>query len=70
MVGHWDGDRFAVDNGRHEYLSLLMIGRERVLVRWRGAGADEAVSAACQAVVRRPGICPYYATALRVSCGP
>lgn len=38
IVGHWDRDsqavRFVVDDGRHEFLAALMIGRERVLVCW------------------------------------
>lgn len=34
IVGHWEYDRFVVDDGRHEYLASLMIGRSRVLVCW------------------------------------
>ena len=36
-VGHWDGERFVVDEGRHEYLAALMLGRERVFVAWLAA---------------------------------
>lgn len=34
IVGHWEGDRFVVDDGRHEYLASLMIGREKLFVCW------------------------------------
>lgn len=34
IVGHWDGDRFQVDDGRHEYLASLMLGRAQVFVCW------------------------------------
>lgn len=35
IVGHWtDGERFTVDDGRHEYVASLMMGREKVFVAW------------------------------------
>lgn len=34
VVGHWRDGRFVVDDGRHEYLAALMLGRERLLVCW------------------------------------
>lgn len=34
IVGHWSDDRFVVWDGRHEYLSSLMLGRERLFVCW------------------------------------
>lgn len=34
VVGHWDDGRFFVDDGRHDYLAALMIGRERLFVCW------------------------------------
>lgn len=34
VVGHWDGDRFVVADGRHEYLAALMIGRDKLFVCW------------------------------------
>jgi hypothetical protein len=36
IVGHWNGARFVVDDGRHEYLAALMIGRARLFVCWLG----------------------------------
>lgn len=32
--GHWDGDRFVICDGRHEFLALLALGRTRVFVAW------------------------------------
>ena len=49
IVGHWSGGsdadraRFVVDDGRHELLAALMIGRAQVLVAW---------------IEKRPGIAP------------
>lgn len=34
IVGHWEGDRFVVDDGRHEFVASLMIGRAAVFVCW------------------------------------
>lgn len=34
VVGHWDGERFVVCDGRHEYLALLALGRDKLLVAW------------------------------------
>ncbi len=34
IVGHWEGERFVVDDGRHDFLAALMLGRERVFVCW------------------------------------
>lgn len=34
VVGHWDGERFLVDDGRHDYLAALMLGREKLFVCW------------------------------------
>jgi hypothetical protein len=34
IVGHWEGERFLVDDGRHDYLAALMLGRERLFVCW------------------------------------
>ena len=34
IVGHWEGGRFLVDDGRHDYLAALMLGRERLFVCW------------------------------------
>ena len=34
IVGHWEDGRFLVDDGRHDYLAALMIGREKLFVCW------------------------------------
>lgn len=33
-VGEWRGDRFAIFDGRHEYVAALMLGVEHLLVAW------------------------------------
>lgn len=33
-VGHWDGDRFVILDGRHETVAALMLGVEYLLVAW------------------------------------
>jgi hypothetical protein len=40
VVGHWEGERFLVDDGRHDYLAALMLGRERLFVCWLDRIAD------------------------------
>lgn len=35
-VGEWDGERFTVVDGRHEYVAALMLGAEWLLVAWTG----------------------------------
>jgi hypothetical protein len=39
IVGHWEGERFLVDDGRHDYLAALMIGREKLFVCWLETGS-------------------------------
>lgn len=34
VVGHWEGERFVVCDGRHEYIAALMLGRTRTYVAW------------------------------------
>jgi hypothetical protein len=34
IIGHWNGPRFVVCDGRHELLALLALGREHVFVGW------------------------------------
>lgn len=34
IVGHWEGERFLIDDGRHDFLASLMLGREKVFVCW------------------------------------
>jgi len=33
-TGFWDGERFVIQDGRHEYVASLMIGLEYILVAW------------------------------------
>lgn len=32
IIGHWEGDRFIVQDGRHQYLATLMLGRDQIFV--------------------------------------
>ncbi len=32
--GHWEGDRFVVVDGRHDFVAALMLGLSHVLVAW------------------------------------
>jgi len=32
--GHWEGERFVVEDGRHEYLATLMLGHQYLFVAW------------------------------------
>jgi hypothetical protein len=34
IVGHWREQRFVVDDGRHEFLAALALGRTRLFVAW------------------------------------
>ena len=34
IVGHWRDSRFVIDDGRHQYIAELMLGRSRVFVAW------------------------------------
>jgi hypothetical protein len=43
VVGHWEDGRFLVDDGRHDYLAALMIGRDKLFVCWLET-APEAIS--------------------------
>lgn len=38
--GRWEGERFVVLDGRHEYLAALALGRTRVLVAWMEADGE------------------------------
>ncbi|HWQ55675.1 MAG TPA: hypothetical protein VN442_18455 [Bryobacteraceae bacterium] len=38
IVGHWEGERFVVVDGRHEFLACLALGRERLFVAWIRSG--------------------------------
>lgn len=32
--GHWDGERFVIVDGRHEFVAALMIGHSHLLFAW------------------------------------
>ncbi|WP_274426762.1 hypothetical protein [Chelativorans sp. YIM 93263] len=32
--GYWEGDRFVIRDGRHEYVATLMLGHSHLLVAW------------------------------------
>ena len=32
--GHFQGERFVIVDGRHEYVTALMLGQEHILVAW------------------------------------
>lgn len=32
--GHWEGERFVIVDGRHQYVASLMLGLTHVLVAW------------------------------------
>lgn len=32
--GRWDGERFVIHDGRHEYLASVMLGYTHILVAW------------------------------------
>lgn len=34
IVGHWEGERFTIHDGRHAFLASLMLGLDKVLVCW------------------------------------
>lgn len=38
--GQWEGERFVIIDGRHEYVAALMLGVEHILVAW--VSPDEA----------------------------
>jgi hypothetical protein len=43
VVGHWQGERFLVDDGRHDYLAALMLGREKLFVCWLDYASTEPI---------------------------
>jgi len=43
VVGHWEDGRFVVCDGRHDYLAVLMIGRDKLFV-CRLDAAPEAIA--------------------------
>jgi len=42
MTGRWDGDRFIIHDGLHQFLAEQMLGAERIFVAWLEAGAAAA----------------------------
>lgn len=41
--GYWDGDTFVIENGRHRYIALLILGHQEFLVRWYEQRNDKAI---------------------------
>lgn len=43
--GYWRGERFVVEDGRHEFVAALMLGQQFILVAWLddGRGRDGVV---------------------------
>lgn len=33
-VGHWEGETFVVEDGRHEYIASVMLGYSHLFVAW------------------------------------
>lgn len=33
-VGYWEGTRFVIKDGRHDYVAALMLGLSHILVAW------------------------------------
>lgn len=40
--GHWEGSRFVIIDGRHEFVAALMLGVEQILVAWADGDGPEA----------------------------
>ena len=38
--GRWDGERFAILDGRHAFISALMLGMTHLLVAWTEGPSD------------------------------
>jgi hypothetical protein len=32
--GHWDGDTFVIEDGRHEWIAAVMLGQTYLFVAW------------------------------------
>jgi hypothetical protein len=51
VVGHWEGERFVIDDGRHDYLAALMLGRDKLFVCWlaaiSAAATEQAADVSC-----------------------
>lgn len=45
-VGYWDGGRFVIKDGRHEFVAGLMLGRSHILVAWLAEAAQPRARAA------------------------
>jgi hypothetical protein len=33
-IGYWQGNRFLIVDGRHEWIATIMLGHETILVAW------------------------------------
>ena len=38
--GHWDGDVFVIEDGRHDWVASVMLGQSHILVAWVEAPAE------------------------------
>jgi hypothetical protein len=43
IVGHWEGNTFVVDDGRHEFIASLMLGRTKTFVAWLVDQAEKVI---------------------------
>lgn len=39
-TGEWDGDTFVLQDGRHHWISCLMLGKSHMLVSWLAPPRD------------------------------
>jgi hypothetical protein len=44
--GHWEGERFVIVDGRHDFVAALMLGLEYILVAWPGEASSDVRPAA------------------------
>jgi hypothetical protein len=42
--GHWRGDRFVLEDGRHEFVATLMLGHPSILVAWVEADGQQVAA--------------------------
>ena len=40
--GHWEHRTFVIDDGRHEWLASIMLGKTHILVAWLDSGPATA----------------------------
>lgn len=37
-TGHWEGDKFVIVDGRHQWVASVMLGKTHILVSWLEMG--------------------------------